>query len=311
MFKKGILFYASYNLRLFLYLLFSKVDLIVSNDLDTLPACFFSAKLKGISLVYDSHEYFTEVPELMNRSFVRSIWLMIEKTLLPRVKYSYTVNESIAKIYSKKYHISMEVIRNLPSKRDVSIAISPRLNFHGKKILLYQGSLNVARGLELAIHAMQYIDNAILVIIGEGDISQQLRQRAIDLKLDERIKFLGRISMDQLFSYTCSAYLGLSLEENVGLNYYYSLPNKLFDYIQAGVPVIASNFPETSKIINEYKIGCTIDERDPVHFAQLVKSTFNNSELYNTWKSNLIKAADELCWEKEEPGLFAIYHKLL
>jgi glycosyltransferase involved in cell wall biosynthesis len=310
LFKKGFLFYANYNLRLFVYLLFSKVDIIVSNDLDTLTACFFAAKVKGSTLVYDSHEYFSEVPELVNRKFVRSIWEMIEKLLLPRVKYSYTVNESIANIYSQKYKITMEVVRNLPSRIIFNKEHSKKINFPGKKIILYQGSLNAARGLEMAIDAMQYIESAVLVIIGEGDISQQLRQQVIDQKLDSKIKFLGRIPPDQLFDFTSSADLGLSIEENIGLNYYYSLPNKVFDYIQAKVPIIASNFPEISKIINEFDIGCTFDNRNPFHFAELINSILGNPTRYSTWKANLEKAASTLCWENEEPKLLSIYHKL-
>jgi glycosyltransferase involved in cell wall biosynthesis len=309
LFKTGFLFYANYNLRLFFYLLFSKADIIVSNDLDTLAACFLAAKLKRAALVYDSHEYFSEVPELVNRKFVRSVWLLIEELFIPRLKYSYTVNESIALIYSQKYNISMEVVRNLPSKSTNNAILSTQLNFPGKKIILYQGSLNVGRGLEMAIDAMKYIETAVLIIIGEGDISQQLRQRAIDLNLDEKVKFSGRIPLDQLFQYTCSADLGLCIEEIIGLNYYYSLPNKLFDYIQARVPIIASDFPEISKIIHEFKIGCTIGDRNPIHFAELINSIFDDPSRYSVWKSNLEKAAEELCWENEEPKLLAIFRK--
>jgi glycosyltransferase involved in cell wall biosynthesis len=219
LFKKGFLFYANYNLRLFFYLLFSKADIIVSNDLDTLAACFTAAKIKGTTIVYDSHEYFTEVPELLNRKFVLSIWLLIEKLFLPHIKFSYTVNESLAHIYAQKYKISMEVVRNLPLK-SYNNNVSKALNFPGKKIILYQGSLNIGRGLDMAIDAMQYIESAVLVIIGEGDISNQLRQRSLDLNLNAKVTFTGRIPLDQLYPYTCSAYLGLSLEENAGLNYY-------------------------------------------------------------------------------------------
>lgn len=310
-FNKGFLFYANYNIHLFFYLLFNKADIIISNDLDTLTACFFAAKIKRAVLVYDSHEYFTEVPELINRRFIRNIWLFIERVLLPKVKNSYTVNDSLAEIYSNKYKISMKVVRNLPTKIVPNNLCQGALNFPGKRILLYQGSLNKSRGLELAIDAMQYIESAILVIIGEGDISHQLHKQVVELNLSARVKFLGRISLDQLSIYTCGANLGLSLEENAGLNYYYSLPNKLFDYIQAQVPVIASDFPETSKIIHKYNIGCTIIDRNPIQFAALINSIFNDPARYALWKSNLKNAAEELCWENEESRLLAIFHKLL
>ncbi len=307
LFRKGVLFYASYNLRLFIYLLFNKADIIVANDLDTLTACFLAAKLKHAQLVYDSHELFTEVPELINRKFVRSIWLLLEKSMLPKIKYSYTVNDSLAKIYSKKYGISMKVVRNLPFRKNQNFGSNSFMDFPGKKILLYQGSLNLGRGLEMAINAMQYIEPAILVIIGEGDISGQLHQLVLDLHLESKVKFTGRIAPDILPSYTTAAFLGFSVEENLGLNYYYSLPNKLFDYIQAHVPVIASNFPEISSIINEFQIGCTIDNHDPVAFAELINSVISDASRYNLWKSNLELASMDLCWENEEPVLLSIF----
>jgi glycosyltransferase involved in cell wall biosynthesis len=311
LFSKGFLFYAVYNLRLFFYLIFRKADIIVANDLDTLAACFLAAKIKRKTIVYDSHEYFTEVPELVNRKFVRSIWLMIEKTFLPHVKYSYTVNESIALIYSRKYNISMEAIRNLPMKITPRSNLSKPIYYPGKKIILYQGSLNLGRGLEMAIDAMQYIESAVLVIIGEGDISNKLRQRVSNLNLGEKIKFLGRIAFDQLSSYTACVTLGLTIEENRGLNYFYSLPNKMFDYIQSGIPVVASNFPEISGIINAYNIGCTIDDRNPLHFAGVINNILNDPSGYAIWKSNLIKAASELCWENEEFKLLSIYRRIV
>jgi len=309
LFHKGILFYGSYNLRLLFYLFFQKTQAIVANDLDSLPACFITAKLKQIPLIYDSHEYFTEVPELINRKFVRSFWLRLENFILPRIKYSYTVNSSLARIYSQKYKISMEVIRNLPFKESAFITSNPPLNFGDKKILLYQGSLNIGRGLEMAIDAMQYIESAILVIIGDGDISHQLRHRVADLQLQSKVRFTGRIPFEALHSYTASATLGLSVEENLGENYYYSLPNKLFDYIQAQLPVIASNFPETAAIINEFQVGCTFEDRNPVAFAKLINSILADSARYNLWKSNLKKASTALCWENEEPILLSIFVK--
>jgi len=282
----------------------------VSNDLDTLTACFVASKLKHAQLVYDSHEFFTEVPELINRKFVRSIWLWLEKNMLPKIKYSYTVNNSLARIYSDKYGISMKVVRNLPFKKNQNFEFNTFMDFPGKKILLYQGSLNLGRGLEMAINAMQYIESGVLVIIGEGDISGQLHQLVLDLHLDSKVKFTGRIAPDLLPSYTSAAFLGLSVEENLGLNYFYTLPNKLFDYIQAHVPVIASNFPEISSIINDFQIGCTFDNHDPVAFAEVINSVIKDTSLYNLWKSNLDSASLNLCWENEEPVLLSIFQKV-
>ena len=116
-FNSNFLFYAEYNIRLFFFILFKKFHCILSNDLDTLPGCFLASKLKSIDLVYDSHELFSEVPELQGRAFVQNFWRKLEDFFLPKVKKSYTVSQSIADFYHKKYQNKMGVIRNVPPKK--------------------------------------------------------------------------------------------------------------------------------------------------------------------------------------------------
>lgn len=259
-FKKGFLFYKTYNIWLFFYLLFHKSDGLLSNDLDTLPANFLISKIKSIPLVFDSHELFTEVPELVNRPFVKKIWVIIEKLFLPKIKFGFTVCNSIAEIYKNKYKIELRVVRNLPFKFYANHNTTEFFD-RNKKIIIYQGSLNIGRGIELVIDTMKYLDDFLFLIAGEGDISKQLRDRVKQFGLEEKINFLGRIPVSELYKYTMQANLGISLEENLGLNYYYALPNKLFDYIQAGVPVLTSDFPEMSVIVKKYNIGFTTNER--------------------------------------------------
>ena len=309
LFRKGPLFYACYNVRLFFLLLFRKADLLLSNDLDTLPACFFASGIKGWPLVYDSHEYFTEVPELIGRNFARNTWKRIEKGLLPRIRYSYTVSWSVANAYREQYGIGMEVIRNLP----VSERKEPRrpdlLDCGPQRIIIYQGALNVGRGLELMISAMQYLDKYQLQIYGEGDLSWQLRQLSGKLKLDDRITFPGRIAPGELKDYTRQASLGISLEEDMGLSYRYSLPNKLFDYIHAGIPVLVSDLPEMKKVVEDYGIGQVLNDRKPENLANQVKEMMDSDELRMKWKKNLRKASADLCWEKEEGKLLDLFKR--
>ncbi|MBI9037773.1 MAG: glycosyltransferase [Bacteroidales bacterium] len=311
LFQKGPFFYAEYNIRLFLYLLFHKVDLLVSNDLDTLLANHLANKLKHISLVFDGHEYFPEVPELQNRPKIKKIWLCLEKMLMPNVKTGYTVSDGIADIYNSKYGKDFKVVRNVPflSKTD-SITGPPSLKLpNNKNVILYQGSLNMGRGLELAIEVMQYIDNAILLIIGDGDIKQELIDYSIKLNLQNKIIFTGRIPLEKLKAYTQLGTIGITLEENLGLNYYYSLPNKFFDYIQAGLPVLISPFPETSKIIKKYNIGEAIEKCDVKHVAEKLNELLRNKKKLEEYSSNAKIAAKELCWENEEKILIKVYSK--
>jgi glycosyltransferase involved in cell wall biosynthesis len=307
-FTRGPMFYAEFNVRLFIRLLFMKSDILVSNDLDTLPAVYLASVIKNRVLVYDSHEYFTEVPELRNRRFTRKIWEKIESWILPRIHFSSTVSRPIADEYNKKYNIKMAVIRNLPFRKTSAEDPEFKLRKKSEKIIIYQGVLNMGRGLEMAIQAMQYTQNVQLVIIGGGDIEKELKEQATSLGLDDKIKFTGRISPDKLFDYTVQADLGISLEEDLGLNYRFALPNKVFDYIQAGVPVLVSDLPEVKSIVLQYDVGMINSAKTPVELGSLFNTILTDVSKLRAWKINAKKAAAELCWENEEQKLINLYH---
>lgn len=306
LFNKGSLFYANYNIRLFFYLLFRSYKIVLANDLDTLPACYLASFMRRKKLVYDSHEYYTEVPELVGRSFQRNTWKWFEQIILPKVKYSYTVCDSIAKIYNGLYGTNFEVIRNLPLKK----------NWEGpcqkadRKIIIYQGALNIGRGIELMIESMLHVHNAKLWIVGSGDIEDKLKALVKSYKLDEKVIFIGRVSFNELHDITCQASLGLSLEENIGLNYYYALPNKLFDYVQARIPVVVANLPEMRSLVLKYQIGEILDERGPQALANKINSILNDKIQYEIYRQNLGIAASELIWEKEEKILIELLKRV-
>lgn len=308
LFTQGFCFYAEYNIRLFLYLLFKKLDVLVANDLDSLPANYLVSRIRRKSLVYDSHEYYTEVPELVNRKFPKKVWLIIEKIILPKINYSYTVSNEIASTYNDLYNIDMKVVRNVPyylDKKNIR-----KVQNKNEKIILYQGSLNIGRGLEEMIDSMKYIEDCKLQIIGDGDISDLLKARVKEQKLENKVIFLGKIPFQELMKYTVNADVGIALEENLGLNYYYALPNKLFDYIQAGVPVLISPFPEMQRIVNKYDVGTVYNHLNPEMLAKKINEIFELEKRYNNWKKNTKIAAKELCWEKEEFKLFNVYSEV-
>lgn len=296
-----------YNFRLFFYILFRKFDVIVSNDLDTLLGSYLSCYVRSKKLVFDSHEYFTEVPELQGRVRTQNIWKSIEKRILPTIKYAYTVSESIAKEYQKLYGINMSVVRNLPNyiNPDEIVKQDKTETFN----ILYQGSLNIGRGLEQLIDSLQFIENVKLIIFGDGDIGKQLQKQIQDKNLTEKVKLKGRISINELIEETQKADLGISLEENLGLNYYFALPNKLFDYIQARVPVLVSPFPEMQKIIKKYDVGTVYEHENPQALAKKLNEIIEQKELYQKWQNNTEQAAKDLCWENEENILIDIYSK--
>lgn len=307
-FDKGALFYAEFNLRLFFLLLVEKADILVANDLDTLPAVFLVSRIRRLTVVYDSHEYFTEVPELIGRKWVKGIWERIEALILPHIKYTCTVSASVADEYKRKHGITMQVIRNLPFRLE-NFQPTNSLRKNGKNLIIYQGSLNMGRGLEAVIRAMQYIENASFIIAGTGDVETDLRELARSLALNDKVLFMGRIPAQELQSYTVQADLGISLEEKLGLNYYYALPNKLFDYIQARIPVLVSDLPEMRAVVQQYQIGKVTSSHDPYELSLLITDMLTNHLQRTVWKSNLEKAAGELCWENEEHLLLELFQK--
>lgn len=300
--NKGMFMYVLFNWRLFWYLMFHKFDLVLANDLDSLVGASLASMLKHKPLVYDSHEYYTEVPELVGRKFKRRIWLAAERMFVPRAKAAYTVCQSLADIYSVKYNSKFSVVRNVPH-----VLPKPE-SVPSAKVVMYQGALNVGRSIELMISAMQYLPDYELWIAGSGDVEADLRRQAAAQKQGGKIVFLGRLSPDELRLKTRQAAVGLSIEEDMGLNYHYALPNKVFDYIQARVPVIVANLPEMQRVAATYEVGEILMERTPEKLADLIQKVVGQREKY---AEKLEVAASELNWERESQKLIDIYRNFM
>lgn len=293
LFNKGVLFYAGLNFRLFFFLLFTKANIFYANDTDILPACFLVAKLKNKKLVFDAHELFPEVPELQDRPFAKKCWIKIEDLFFPHLKTAFTVCNTIADYYNLKYNINMQVIRNVPYMRNTN---EKRIVIPDKKIILYQGAVNTGRGLEWVIDAMPFINDAVLYIIGDGDILQKLQDKVKEMALESKVIFHGKVSGDELPAYTSSGDIGLCLLENRGLSYYYSLPNRVFAYLHAHVPILASPFPEITQIVKKYNTGILTSEYEPHKLAKTIREMLDNPP--DTSHFDDIKQM--CCWETEE-----------
>lgn len=316
-FQKGFLFYAEFNLKLFFFLLFAKTDLLVANDLDTLLPAHLAAKLRRIPLAYDTHEYFTGSPEVADRPFRRWFWKSLERCLFPKQKTIITVNQSIAQLYEKEFGKKLHVVRNMPRYRQPDQSISRKeLGLpDSKHIILLQGSgINVDRGTEELIMAMRPehgIENAVLLIIGGGNVLERLKKQVNGENLGKRVMFLPKMPYEQLMQYTAKADIGISLDKPDSLNYLFSLPNKLFDYIMAGTPVLISDLPELRRIVDKYQVGMITKNHDSAHIAQCIKEMLSDPDQLSQWKSNCLQAAKELNWEKEEQVIRGIYGKYL
>ncbi|MDP4704522.1 MAG: glycosyltransferase [Polaribacter sp.] len=304
-FNSGFLYYAEYNLRLFFYLFFTKKDVLLANDLDTLLANYLISRLQGKKIIIDCHELFPEIPELVNRKKVKNVWLFLEKKLLPKVKYKYTVCDSIANYYQEKHQTNFEVFKNLPRRKELEKG-EFRFDTKNKKIILYQGAINVGRGLELLIETMKHLDNHLFIIIGHGDIFQQLQEKVRVEKLEQKIFFLGKMTPESLHKITPLAHLGISIEEDLGLNYRFALPNKIFDYIQAEVPILVSDLPEMKKVVLKYNVGEIVINRNPKELAIQIEML-----LEKDFSTELKKAKNELIWENQEEQIIEFFNKIV
>ncbi len=297
LFRRSALFYAEYNIRLFLRLLTAKADLFYANDTDTLLAAYCAARIRRKKVFFDAHEMFPEVPELVARPRVKRVWEAIERRIVPHVDGAVTVCQSIADIYREKYGVEMGVVRNVPAKRSVvkgEAAVPP--------MILYQGAVNVGRGIDRIIDAMEFLPEMRFVVAGVGDEYEKMRTYAASKPWGERIEFLGRLAPEELHRLTPTATIGACLLDNMGLNYYYSLPNRIGDFVAAGVPLLATDFPEIRRVIATYGVGELVGEERGEALADAIRNAVAKwSMLSNDERLRRMETASrDLSWENDK-----------
>ena len=303
-FQTGLLFYAEFNTRLLFYLLFKKADLFCCIDLDTMLPVYYASLIRKKIRVYDAHEYFSQQKEIITRSRIYKIWNYIERHFVPRFKNGYTVAESIAEEFQKKYNVNYEVIRNVSKLKPLKI--------RDKKLksILYQGSVNEARGFEYLIPAMKEV-NAPLFIYGDGNFMQQAKEIIRENQLEEKVILKGKVSPEDLDEITNDSYIGINLVEPLGLNQYFSLANKFFDYIQHCIPQITMDFPEYKRINDQYEVAVLLGELTIKSVSDAINRLLNDEKLYQRLQNNCLAARQAINWENEEKKLVQFYQNLI
>lgn len=276
--------------------------ILLANDLDALLPNVLVAKKLKIPLVFDSHEIYTEMPAVKGR-FVQKIWKFLEKKLVPGLPFMMTESESYAQWFREHYGVAPVVVRNLP-RRIPAVADTPN---NSPQIIIYQGALNQSRGLPQAIEAVASLDNVLFKIAGDGPKRKELEEFVHQKNLQNKVQFMGNLAPANLREFTKTADVGISLEENGGVSYLYSLPNKVGDYIQSRVPVVMINFPEMMRVYGKFKIGEIVTSHQPKAIAEKLRIVLQNSRRH--YLPELEKAAAELCWENEEQKILELFRR--
>lgn len=318
LFQKKVFFYAEFNLRLFFRLLFTRADIFLGNDLDVMTAVWLSGFLRHKPVVYDTHEYYLGMPELNGRPLIKKTWQRIEAFIFPRLRYIYTICDSFAELYYRDYGKTLGVVRNVPYRKaaEWTAPVPPDLEARlpkDKFFLLLQGAgINPERGVEELVSAMHHLDPAHyhLVIIGGGDSWDRIVEQVASGGLSDRITMIPRIPFEQLRAVTRRAHLGLSLDKPNNINHIYGLPNKIFDYLHSGVPVLVSRLVELEKIVGRYDVGAFIESHDPAHIASKIREISTDTSLLEQWKRNTGKVRDELNWEREGRIVIKIFEQV-
>ena len=319
-FQKNFLLYAEFNTRLFFRLLFTRADIFLGNDLDVMPATWLAARLKRRPVVYDTHEYYMAMAGLDNKPLISKVWKRIESFIFPRVQYIYTICDSFCTLYKRDYNKDLKTVRNLPylhiKETGDYAELLEKINRDipkDKFLILFQGAgINQHRGAEELVLAMKWLDpgKLHLLIVGGGDIFSSIEHLILTEGLSGIISVIPKLPFEALRQVTRQAQLGLSIDKPDNINHRYGLPNKIFDYLHAGVPVLVSRLVEIEKIVNQYQVGSFIETHEPKHIASCIEKIYLDPTQLDIWKANTEHVRQHLNWEAEGKIVLDIFKQV-
>jgi glycosyltransferase involved in cell wall biosynthesis len=293
-----------------------RADVYHAHDLYPLVPAFLGARLRGAKVVYDAHELWTEQGGTSN--LVAKIWRKIECFLLPRVDAVLTVNEYIAEVLHVEYGAKEKpiVVMNCQPRANPGQTLElaeflKHKGIQGKRIALYQGALKPGRGLSQLVRAFEFLeDDIVLVLMGDGTLKQELSVLVRQLGLETRVWFHPLVLPDVLLAYTASADLGVVIYENICRNNYLCSPNKLFEYLAAGIPIAMCDFPVLRRLLQKYEVGRTFDPSSPKSIASAIRFCLADPARYERMRVNTQQAMLQYNWENEAAKLLDVYRGL-
>jgi glycosyltransferase involved in cell wall biosynthesis len=295
--------YFQYWASLFFFLLFRKADILCAIDLDTILPVYYVSKLRRKKRVYDAHEIFTDLKEVISRPAVHKMWTWIANHTVPNFPTGYTIGEAYAEDFKKRYGVNYGIVRNATILRPLQIPDKK------ERFILYQGAVNVGRCFEQLIPAMQQV-NARLVVCGEGNFYAQAVALTKQYRLEDKVDFKGYVPPGKLVEYTVMAYIGITLFEDTSLSNRLSMANRFFDYMHSGVPQLCNKYPEYEHVNQRFEIASLIEHTDPQSIADALNELLTDEAYYNRLQQNCLAARQQYCWQEEEKTLLAIYKKL-
>jgi len=301
--EQGKLMFLQYWISLFFFLLFRKADIFCAIDIDTILPVYYVSILRRKKRVYDAHEIFTDLKEVISRPAVHKMWTWIANHTVPHFPVGYTISESYAADFKKRYGVNYGIVRNATILKPLQIPEKK------ERFILYQGWVNVGRCFEQLIPAMQYV-NARLVVCGEGNFYKQSLELVKQYGVEDKIEFKGYVPPAQLSEYTIMAYIGITLFEDTSLSNRLSLANRFFDYMHYGVPQLCNKYEEYERINEQYEIASLIDSLDPKDIATALNKLLEDEAYYKRLQQNCLAARQKYCWQEEEKTLLAIYKQL-
>jgi len=309
--KFSLLFYLRFFFSQLSTCLKTKADIYFASDFFSLPACVITAKVRRVKAFYDSREIYTGLPFHDDKPLVKKLFRIIEGFLVKRVENVFTTGEMDSQYIEKLYSLKKTYLfRNLPLTRENIVPV----DYHSKYnipingiIILYQGIIVKGRGIDTYFKAVQKMENLYLVILGSGEHLSFYKTLSDEMNISKRVIFTGKIFQDEILNYTAGAFAGLSLIDNISINNYYALPNKLFEYVMTGLPVIVNDLPQMKKVVEDYDIGAIIKNVNEDELISVLRNWIENKDVYKTKKDNCKKASQELNWENEFNKIYHLF----